>query len=107
MGQLHHSCARTTEANRQCIQNRQASLAKLAQQSALNLKTVAKWKKQNFAHDTQMGPKERRSTVLSLEEEARKHTLLPLDDCLYALQTTIPHLTRSALHRCLQRHGIS
>ena len=37
----------------------------------------------------------------------RKHTLLPLDDCLYALQATIPHLTRSALHRCLQRHGIS
>ena len=37
----------------------------------------------------------------------RKHTLLPLDDCLYALPATIPHLTRSALHRCLQRHGIS
>lgn len=36
-----------------------------------------------------------------------KHTLLPLDDCLYALQATIPHLTRSSLHRCLQRHGIS
>jgi len=33
-----------------------------------------------------MGPKDRRSTVLALEEEAiavafRKHTLLPLDDC--------------------------
>jgi transposase-like protein len=50
--------------------------------------------------------------VLSLEEEAivvafRRHTLLPLDDCLYALQATIPHLTRSSLHRCLKRHGIS
>ena len=49
---------------------------------------------------------------LSEEEEAvvvafRQHTLLPLDDCLYALQPTIPHLTRSSLHRCLQRHGIS
>ena len=37
----------------------------------------------------------------------RRHTLLPLDDCLYALQPTIPRLTRSALHRCFQRHGIS
>ena len=37
----------------------------------------------------------------------RRHTLLPLDDCLYALQPTIPNLTRSSLHRCLQRHGIS
>ena len=33
--------------------------------------------------------------------------MLPLDDCLYALQPTIPHLTRSSLHRCLQRNGIS
>ena len=59
-----------------------------------------------------MGPKQPHSTVLSLEEEAvivafRRHTLLPLDDCLYALQPTIPHLTRSSLHRCFQRHGIS
>jgi transposase InsO family protein len=53
-----------------------------------------------------------KSTVLTTEEEAvvvafRRHTLLPLDDCLYALQPTIPHLTRSSLHRCLQRHGVS
>lgn len=50
--------------------------------------------------------------MLSIEDEAvivafRRHTLLPLDDCLYALQATIPRLTRSSLHRCLQRHGIS
>jgi hypothetical protein len=49
--------------------------------------------------------------VLSLEEEAigvafRRHTLLPLDDCVHALQPTIPHLTQSSLHRCLKRHGI-
>lgn len=37
----------------------------------------------------------------------RRHTLLPLDDCLCALQPSIPHLTRSFLHRCLRRHGIS
>ena len=59
-----------------------------------------------------MGPKQPRSTVLSAEEEAmcvafRKHTLLPLDDCLYALQATIPHLTRSSLHRLFKRHDIS
>ena len=37
----------------------------------------------------------------------RRHRLLPLDDCLHALQPSIPGLTRSSLHRCLQRHGIS
>ena len=59
-----------------------------------------------------MGPKAPRSAVLTPQEKAiavacRRYTLLPLDDCLYALQATIPHLTRSALHRLLQRHGIS
>jgi hypothetical protein len=52
--------------------------------------------------DGRIGPKEPRSTVLSKEEEAlivafRRHTLLPLDDCLYAPQVTMPHLTRSSL----------
>lgn len=37
----------------------------------------------------------------------RKHTLRPLDDCLYALQHALPRLTRSSLHHCLQRHGFS
>lgn len=37
----------------------------------------------------------------------QRHTLLPLDDGLYVPQQLIPHLTRLALHRCLQRHGIS
>ena len=54
--------------------------------------------------DLPMGPTEPKSTVLSVEDEAvivalRRHTLLPLDDCLYALQPTIPHLSRSSLHR--------
>jgi len=73
---------------------------------------VQKWRKRASVADAPMGPKAIHSTVLTLEEEAmivafRRHTLLPLDDCLYSLQPTIPHLTRSALHRCLQRHGIS
>jgi transposase InsO family protein len=84
----------------------------LSRTYGINPKTVAKWRKRTVVDDAPMGPKEPRSTVLSKEEEAlviafRRHTLLPLDDCLYALQTTIPHLTRSSLHRCFQRHGIS
>jgi hypothetical protein len=83
----------------------------LAKRYGINPKTVAKWRKRKSVADLPTGPKEPRSTVLSVEEEAvivafRRYTLLPLDDCLYALQPTIPHLTRSSLHRCLQRHGI-
>lgn len=52
------------------------------------------------------------STVLTEIEEAivvefRRRTLLPLDDVLGCLRETIPKLSRSALHRCLARHGIS
>ncbi len=112
MGQILHGSATTTAAVRRAIQNSQASLRELAGRYGINPKTVAKWRRRTSASDVRMGPKELRSTVLTKEEEAlivafRKHTLLPLDDCLYALQATVPHLTRSSLHRCLQRHGIS
>jgi transposase InsO family protein len=112
MGQVLHGSATTTEAVRRAIQHSQASLRTLSKRYGIDPKTVAKWKRRTSVADQRTGPKEPRSTVLSLEEEAivvafRRHTLLPLDDCLYALQATIPHLTRSSLHRCLQRHGIS
>ena len=112
MGQVLHGCATTTEAVRRAIQHSQESLRALAKRYGVNAKTIAKWKSRTSVSDLPTGPKAPRSTVLSVEEEAvvvafRRHTLLPLDDCLYALQPTIPHLTRSSLHRCLQRHGIS
>lgn len=112
MGQILHGSARTTEATRRAIQNSQESLRVLAARYGVNPKTVAKWRKRSSVSDLQMGPKNPSSTVLTKDEEAlivafRKHTLLPLDDCLYALQESIPHLTRSSLHRCLQRHDIS
>jgi transposase InsO family protein len=112
MGQVLHGSATTTEAVRRAIQGSQESLRALAKRYGINPKTVAKWRGRNAILDRPTGPKQSRSTVLSIEEEAvivafRRHTLLPLDDCLYALQASIPHLTRSGLHRCLQRHGIA
>ena len=111
MGQVHHGSAKTTHAVRRAIQNSQESLRVLSQRYGINPKTVAKWKKRTSVADLPTGPRQPRSTVLLPEEEAvivafRRYTLLPLDDFLYALQPTIPNLTRSSLHRCLQRHGI-
>jgi hypothetical protein len=112
MGQVLHGSATTAEAVRRAIQHSQESLRALAKRYGINQKTIAKWKGRTSVADLWIGPKEPRSTVLSVEEEAvvvafRRHTLLPLDDCLYALQPTLPHLTRSSLHRCLKRHGVS
>jgi len=111
MAQILHGSAKTTAAVRAAIQCSSKSLQSLARHYAINPKTVAKWRKRATTQDAPMGPKHA-STVLSPEEEAiavafRQHTQLPLDDCLYALQATIPKLTRSALHRLFQRHGIS
>ena len=112
MGQVHHGCATTTHTVRATIQRSQASISALSKEFGINPKTVAKWRKRATIDDLKTGPREPRSTVLTEAQEAavvafRRHTLLPLDDCLYALQPSIPHLTGSSLHRCLQRHGIS
>lgn len=105
MGQVLRGCATTTHAVRAALQRSKASLKELAAQHGLNPKTVAKWRKRAFVHDAAMGPKTPRSTVLTTAEEAiitafRRHALLPLDDCLYALQSAIPHLTASAEEAC-------
>ena len=112
MGQVLHGSARTTAAVRRAMQHSQESLRALSRRHGINPKTVAKWRKRCSVTDLPTGPKAPHSTVLSLEQESivvafRKYTLLPLDDCLYALQATIPELTRSSLHRCFQRHGIN
>ncbi|WP_244506382.1 IS481 family transposase [Pararhizobium polonicum] len=108
MGRVLHGSATTTEAVRRAIQHSQENLRLLAKRCGINQKTVAKWKKRTSVADLPTGPSEPKSTVLSGDDAAmiiafRRHTLLPLDDCLYSLQATIPHLTRSSL----QRHGIS
>jgi transposase InsO family protein len=112
MGQIRHGCATTTHAIRAAIRRSSATNTALSRDLGINVKTVAKWRKRETVEDRKTGPTEPSSTVLSADEEAmivafRRHTLLPLNDCLYALQPTLPHLTRSSLHRCLQRHGIS
>ena len=94
-----------TEAVRRAIQDSQASLRALARRYGVNPKTIAKRRKRSPVYDLRTGPTDPRSTVLSAADEAivvafRRHTLLQLDDRLYALQATIPHLTRLSLHRC-------
>ena len=90
MGQVLHGSATTTEAIRRAIQNSEESLRALSARYGINQKTVAKWRKRASVADLPTGPKDAKSTVLTSDEEAmivafRRHTLLPLDDCLYAL----------------------
>jgi transposase InsO family protein len=107
-----HGSARTTPRVRAELQASQETTRRLAARYGLNPKTVAKWRRRGSTADAPMGPSRPRSSVLSEAEEAivvefRRRTLLPLDDVLGCLRGTIPRLSRSALHRCLVRHGIS
>jgi hypothetical protein len=110
MGQVLHGSARTTEAVRRAIRLRQEGVRAPARRFDVSPTTVQRRRRRETAAGAETGPKEARSTVLAPEEEAivvafRRHTLVPLDDRLHALQPTIPRLMRSALHRRLQRHG--
>lgn len=106
-----HGSARTTPRVRAELQAAQASSRALAAQHGLNPKTVLKWRKRASTADAPMGPKPRSTTLTEAEAaivvEFRRRTLLPLDDVLGWLRDSTPKLTRSALHRCLVRHGIS
>jgi hypothetical protein len=89
MGQILHGSATTTHAIRAAIERSKAPLKELAARYRLNQKTVANWRKRAFVYNATMVLKERRSTVLTIEQQAmvvafRKHTPLPPDDCLYA-----------------------
>jgi transposase InsO family protein len=107
-----HGSARTTPRVRAELQAAQEGTRTLAARYQLNPKTVAKWRARTTTTDAPMGPAKPRSTTLTEAEEAivvefRRRTLLPLDDVLGCLRETLPALSRSALHRCLVRHGIS
>ena len=91
MGQVLHGSAKTTYAVRAELQRSQASAAELAKRYGINEKTVLKWRNRQSVEDMPMGPKERRSTVLSPMEEAsivalRVQARLPLDDAYVALK---------------------
>ena len=112
MASVLHGSARTTPRIRAELQASKESARALAARYGLNAKTVRKWRKRTTTADEPMGPKTPKSTVLTPAEEAivvafRQKTSLPLDDVLGCLKDAIPNLSRSALHRCLQRHGVS
>lgn len=111
MGQVLHKRAKTTHCIRAEIQRSKATILELSAKYNVNPKTILKWKHRTSVEDASMGPKKTR-TVLSPQEEGmiiafRAKTQFPLDDCYIALKEHIPSLSRSNLHRCLQRHGLS
>jgi transposase-like protein len=112
MASILHGSARTTPRVRAELQASKEAASVLAKRYGLSRTTVNKWRSRSGTADAPMGPRDCRSTVLTPIEEAmivafRQRTLLPLDDVMGCLRDSIPKLTRSSLHRCLVRHGVS
>jgi hypothetical protein len=107
-----HGSATTTPSVREAIQASKEKNTVLAKRYGVDRKTIAKWKARMFSSDVRMGPKNPRSKFLTLADEViilayRWRTRLSLDDSLVRLRRLMPQLSRSALYRCLERHGLS
>jgi hypothetical protein len=107
-----HPSSRTNAKLRKRIRESPESDRALALKLGLNRKTIAKWRSRPTTSDARRGPTHPVSTLLDAAEEAlivlfRKRTRLPLDECLKRLKPMVPRLSRSSLHRCFRRYGVS
>lgn len=103
-----HGSARTTPRIRGELLLAIGPHRSLTKLYGINSTTVVKWRARTSVLDEPMGPRDRASQHLSQEQEhlaiaLRKQGHLSLDDLIGQLLETAPKLSRSALHRCLQR----
>jgi len=111
MGQILHKCARTTHSIRKEIQNSKENVYFLARKFNVSRPTIYRWKNDSSTEDKRSGATKLRSILSPVEEKIicafRQKTLFSLDDCYISLKDEIPNLSRSNLHRCLQRNKLS
>ena len=113
MASTIHANARTTPRVRREIQMAPPSVsnAALAHRYGIHRHTVAKWRKRASTEDASARPHRLCTTLTEAQEPVvvaiRELLLLPLDDLLVVVREFIePCLSRSALDRCLRRHGV-
>jgi transposase/transposase-like protein len=107
-----HANATTTPKTRAYIQASTASVAKLAAELGVNETTIRRWKSRTTTADGSHTPKRLAISLTPAEEdivcELRRKLELPLDDIVEVMKRCVnPKLSRSSIHRCLVRHGIS
>jgi hypothetical protein len=93
------------------IRASELGVVELAERYNVSRATVAKWKSRDDSQDRSCRPHELSTTLSEGQEisvaEIRRLTLIPLDDLLVAVREFInPVVSRSALDRCLRRHGV-
>ncbi len=107
-----HANATTTPRIRAYIRKSPASNAALARELGIHSRTVARWKDRQDTTDRSTRPHRLNTSLTQWEEaivvELRRSLALPLDDIVEVVRRCLnPERSRSAIHRCLQRHAIS
>ena len=107
-----HANATTTPRVRAYIQSSTASVAALAAELGVSETTIRRWRGRASVADRSHTPHRLAISLSPLEEqlvvELRQSLWLPLDDIVEVMHRCLnPDLSRSAIHRCLKRHGVS
>jgi transposase len=107
-----HANATTTPRIRAYIQASAKPVAELVEELGVSETTIRRWRSRDTVADGSHVPKRLTTSLSELEEglicELRRSLDLPLDDITEVMRRCVNgKLSRSAIHRCLKRHGIS
>jgi IS30 family transposase len=107
-----HANATTTPRTRSYIQRSKKPVAELVAELGVSETTVRRWRGRDTVDDRSHQPKRLTTSLSAMEQtlvcELRTSLQLPLDDIVEVMRRCVnEQLSRSAIHRCLQRHGIS
>jgi transposase InsO family protein len=107
-----HANATTTPKERGYIQASSLPVAMLAAELGVSETTIRRWKTRTTVHDGSHTPRRLAISLTTVEEELvcelRTRLQLSLDDITEVMRRCVNQkLSRSAIHRCLRRHGIA
>lgn len=107
-----HANAATTPKTRAYIQTCDLPVSELAQELGVNETTVRRWKARDTTADRSHRPHNLQTGFDAVEEEIavelRTRLGLSLDDITEVMRRCLrPEISRSSVHRCLKRHGVS
>lgn len=107
-----HANATTTPKTRAYIQRSRKPVVELAAELGVSETTVRRWRGRTTVTDRPHTPKTLTTSLTAMEEalvcELRTQLQLPLDDIVEVMRRCVnAKLSRSAIHRCLVRHGLS
>jgi transposase len=105
-----HSNATTNKKQRERLQSSTKTCRALANEMAISLGTVHRWKQRTSPEDQSCRPLDvqtafdeaEQAMILSLRQKG-----LPLDDLVDLVQQPLPEATRSSVYRLLKRNGVS